>query len=323
VYSIELKIDSVTRFKYVMDGFSFNESKYINSHTDYETYMREGIFIQRTFILPNDHLTTYKSAINRGVFNFKDLKTHRAEIIVSDVNNNRSSISFKVTSVPSALTDKKVIKDEIVRKMPYNKVNRFTEKNISVTIPSGALYDTLDFTYNLSKGSKQMYSDIHEVHDKYTPLHKPFTLSIKPDTIPSGKESKMTIVQAVNGQKRNALPSIWADGYLQAESPVFGTFYIGIDTIAPSISANGLVPGTDLTGKSEIRIKITDDFSGIESYEPTIHDKWALFEYDQKNNVLIYKFDEKRITKGTRHNLSLKVADNKNNINYFNCDFKW
>lgn len=323
VYSIELKIDSVTRFKYVMDGFSFNESKYINSHTDYETYMREGIFIQRTFILPNDNLTAYKSAVNRGICNFKDRKTHHAEIIVSDVNNNRSTISFKVTSVPSVPIDKKNINGENERKMPYNKVNRFTEKNISVTIPSGALYDTLNFRYNISKGSKQMYSDIHEVHDKYTPLHKPFTLSIKPDTIPSGKESKMTIVQAVNGQKKNALPSIWSEGYLKAEAPAFGTFYIGIDTIAPTISANGLVPGVDLTGKSEIRIKITDDFSGIESYEPTIDDKWALFEYDQKNNVLIYKFDEKRITRGTRHNLSLKVADNKNNINYFNCDFKW
>jgi len=322
VYSIELKIDSVTRFKYIMDGFSFNESKYINSHIDYETYMREGIFIQKTFILPNDRLTAYKGVINRGIYNFTDLKTHHAEIIVSDINNNRSTISFKVSSVPSVYSEKKT-KEENEKIMPYNKVNRFADKNISVTIPSGALYDTLNFKYSLAKGTKQMYSDIHEVHNRFTPLHKPYTVAIKPDTIPAGKESKMTIVQSINGQKKNALPSIWADGYLKAEAPAFGTFYIGIDTIAPTISANGLVPGVDLTGKSEIRIKITDDFSGIESYEPTIDDKWALFEYDQKNNVLIYRFDEKRITKGTRHNLSLKVADNKNNINYFNCDFKW
>ncbi len=41
VYSIELLIDSSLVFKYVMDAFSFNESRYINSHIDYETYMRE------------------------------------------------------------------------------------------------------------------------------------------------------------------------------------------------------------------------------------------------------------------------------------------
>ncbi len=57
VYSIELKIDSISIFKYVMDEFSFNESRYINSHIDYETYMREKIYIERTFVLPNDKLS--------------------------------------------------------------------------------------------------------------------------------------------------------------------------------------------------------------------------------------------------------------------------
>ena len=95
--------------------------------------------------------------------------------------------------------------------------------------------------------------------------------------------------------------------------------YVGIDTIAPEITANGLVQGANLTGRKEIRIRITDDLSGINYYEPSIDGKWALFEYDQKNNVLIYKFDAERITSGTKHNLSLKVADNKDNISYFNC----
>ncbi len=323
VYSIELKIDSVTFFKYVMDSFSFNESKYINSHIDYETYMKEGYYIERTFHLPNDRLSAYKKIINRGIFNFTDLKTHHAEIIVSDVNNNRSTISFKVRSVPSSMKSKKNIDEQNEKSMPYNKANRFADKNISVTIPAGALYDTLNFTYSLSEGSNQMYSDIHQVHNRFTPIHKPFTIAIRPDTIQAGKESKMTIVQSVNGQKKNALPSLWSDGYLKAEASTFGTFYVGIDTVPPTITASGLLHGADLSGKREIRIKITDDFSGIESYEPAIDDKWALFEYDQKNNVLIYRFDEKRIAKGTQHKLSLRVTDNKNNISYFNCDFKW
>ena len=63
------------------------------------------------------------------------------------------------------------------------------------------------------------------------------------------------------------------------------------------ISANGLTNGANLTGKTGIRIKITDNFSGIKSYEPQIDGKWALFEYDQKNNLLIYRFDPERIQK--------------------------
>ena len=56
VYSIELLIDSMTVFKYKMDKFSFSESRYINSHIDYETFMKDKIFIERTYLLPNDKL---------------------------------------------------------------------------------------------------------------------------------------------------------------------------------------------------------------------------------------------------------------------------
>jgi len=63
--------------------------------------------------------------------------------------------------------------------------------------------------------------------------------------------------------------------------------------------------------------------SGIKSYEPAIDGKWALFEYDQKNDVLIYRFDPVRLTKGTTHSLTLKVTDNKENQSNYSCDFKW
>jgi len=72
-----------------------------------------------------------------------------------------------------------------------------------------------------------------------------------------------------------------------------------------------------------MRIRIRDDFSGIKSYEPEIDGKWALFEYDQKNDVLIYQFDEERITKGSRHDLTLKVTDRKDNVNVYKTTFVW
>ena len=72
-YSIELRADSVTVFSYVMDEFSYAESRYINSHIDYETYIRERTYVERAFILPNDRLSTYKSNINRGIINFTDV----------------------------------------------------------------------------------------------------------------------------------------------------------------------------------------------------------------------------------------------------------
>jgi hypothetical protein len=321
VYSIELLIDSSSVFKYVMDAFSFNESRYINSHIDYEIYQKEKIYIERTFVLPNDKLSVYKNLVNRGIFNFKDDKTHLAEIIVTDMNDNKSKLSFRIKSralMPAAAT----VRPE-GKLMPYGRANSFESENIKVNIPNGALYDTIFFFYSKSACTRGMLSEVHSIHNIYTPLHKPVTLSIKPDSIPAGKKSKVLLVKIDKDNERNAVNSSWDEGYITAEVRSFGSYYAGIDTTGPEINTNGLVQGANLTGRKEMRIRIIDDLSGINYYEPSIDGKWALFEYDQKNDVLIYKFDADRITSGTKHNLSLKVADNKDNISFFNCTFTW
>jgi hypothetical protein len=323
VYSIQLAIDSVTIFRYVMDEFSFDESRFINSHIDYETYMKDNIYVERTFVLPNDRLSVYRNVVNRGIFNFSDNRTHHAEITVTDIYNNKSSLSFNIKSQPPKAHNIPETADKNKRLMPYNRSNKFVSEKISVTIPEGALYDTLNFIYKATTGTREMFSDLHWVNNRYTPIHKAYALSIKPDSVPKGKESRMLIVQLGNDERNIALNSTWSEGFLTAEALTFGRFFIGIDSVSPVISANGLVQGANLAGKKEIKIRITDNLSGIKSYEPIIDGKWALFEYDQKNNLLTYTFDEKRITRGTKHSLSLKVTDNKDNISSYNCDFTW
>src|SRR5664280_209907 len=322
IYSIELRIDSSLKFCYIMDEFSFNESRYINSHIDYETYMRENSFIERAFVLPNDKLSVYKNVVNRGIFNFTDGKAHHIEITVKDVNNNISALSFDVKSmVPSNGGIEKPLREGII--MPFNRNNLFRAQNITLSVPSGALYDTLFFMYKRDKGTPQMLSDVHYVHNKYTPLQRPCSLSIKPTSVPAGKESKMLIVQMSDDFKKSGINSSYSDGFVTGDILSFGMFFAGIDTVPPAIYANQLRTGADLSGKSELRIRITDDLSGIKSYEPVIDGKWALFEYDQKNDLLTYRFDPDRIIKGTTHSLTLKVTDNKENQSIYRCDFKW
>lgn len=323
VYSITLSIDSIPVFRYLMDAFSFNETRYINSHIDYETFIKEKTYFEKTFLQPNNKLSVYKDVVNNGVFNFNDDKKHHVEIVVTDIYNNKSLLSFFVRSVPPRATENMPEQENNFVLMPFSRNNRFVSKNISVNIPAGALYDTLYFEYKKSPGNNGMLSEVHHVHNRFTPLHRPYTLSIKPGRIPAGKESKMLLVQLGDDMKKNPLNSRWEEGYIVTNTSSFGSFYVGIDTIPPVINPNGLFSGANLTGKSELRIRITDSFSGINSYEPLIDNKWALFEYDQKNNLLIYRFDSKRIEKGTKHTLSLKVTDNRDNQSTYKCEFTW
>jgi len=323
VYSIEMKIDSVSLFKYVMDEFSFGESRYINSHIDYETYIRERTHYERTFLLPNDKLSVYRDVVNRGIYNFNEERIYNVEITVADIRDNKSTLTFKVKGALAEADGKSASTNDDLYIMPYNRSNRFNTEDVSVSFPAGALYDTLYFKYRKVKGPNEMLSEVHYIHDKFTPVHKAYTLSIRPSLIPEGNESKMLIIQISDDFKKNGLSSTFNDGVVTAKPTSFGMFYVGIDTVAPMISANGLTPGVDLTGKKDIRIRIFDELSGIKEYEAYLDGKWSLFEYDQKNNVLIYRFDPERISRGTKHHMTLKVSDNVDNTSLYSCDFEW
>ena len=230
IYSIELVIDDVTIYKYVMDEFLFAETRYINSHIDYETLIKNSIYVQKAFILPNDRLRTYKNAVNKGIFNFNDDKTHKITFYVTDVHGNKSTLSFNVKSEPESNIEIAKKEDSSTIIMPYNRQNRFVDENVKVTIPVNALYDTLRFQYNRIPRTGKMLSDVHQIAAKIHPLHQVYTISIKPDVMIQGKESKMLIVN-IDGNKRNPLNSEWADVYLTAQPNVFGDFCVGIDTI--------------------------------------------------------------------------------------------
>ena len=323
VYSVELKIDSSVIYRNVMDEFSFAESRYINSHIDYETYMKDRVYFERVYLLPDNRLSTYEYIVNRGIYNFSDNKIHHVVIEIRDVHNNLSVLSFPVKSEShSEMAIPDTGKSDLIL-MPYNRANRFRAGNIAVSIPAGALYDTLFFSYKKEAPAPGMYSELHHVHNKFTPLQRSYTLSIKPVSIPAGKQSKMLIIMLRDDGAKVPLSGKMSEGFINAEISSFGKLYIGIDTVAPVITANGLYPGADLTSKKEIRVRITDNLSGIKSYEPLVDGKWALFKYDLKNNLLTYTFDPERITKGSTHSLSLKVTDNRDNVSTYTCNFKW
>lgn len=322
IYSIDLKVDSTLIYSYVMDKFDFSESRYINAHIDYATAIRENSYVQRTYVLPNDRLSVYHNLVNRGIYNFNDGKLHRVEIKVGDANNNISVLHFSVRSIHSESKGDSTGRPDGIM-MPYSRSNRFRAEGISLLVPAGSLYDTIWFTYKRDKGTPHMLSDVHYIHNRFTPLHKPITISLKPTRIPAGKESKLLIVNLSDDFRKSALASTFNDGYVTAEPLSFGMFYVGIDTVPPVITANGLLSNNDLTGKTSFKIRINDDLSGIKTYYPEIDGNWALFEYDLKYDMLTYKFDPTRVEKGKMHNLKLKVYDNKDNMSELDYSFRW
>jgi hypothetical protein len=58
-----------------------------------------------------------------------------------------------------------------------------------------------------------------------------------------------------------------------------------------------------------IRLKLSDDKSGIASFRGTIDGQFVLFEHDVKSPVYSYKFDPQRLSKEKSHQLIFTATD--------------
>jgi hypothetical protein len=131
------------------------------------------------------------------------------------------------------------------------------------------------------------------------------------------------LIASIN--KNHTLSSIGGDienSFIKATTKNFGNYVLAIDTIAPRIVPVNISKGKNMANENEIRIRIVDELSGIADYRGLIDGKWALFEYDMKNELLTYKFDFARMALNqSKHALLLKVTDKRGNSSLLKLNF--
>jgi hypothetical protein len=323
VYSIEVLIDNEQIFYHEMDEFSFSETRYVNSFIDYEEKLKNNLHVHRTFVAPNNKLSIYKALKNKGIVQLTDKKIHKISIIVKDVLQNTSTLQFRAKSSEADTLAIKTLKSGFSKIMPYDTDNNYIDSNIKITIPKGSLYDTLYFSYMKTTAIPGSYSQIHYVHDRFTPVHKPFTLWIRPDSVPTGFEENLLIASVNEENEITSVGGAWDGEGVEVQTIEFGKFIVVADTLSPEIKPINIKNNSDLSGKNEIRFIVTDNLSGIRSYNGFIDNNWVLFEFDPKNNLVFYSFDEKRLEKEKNHELILTITDRKDNISVYYAKFYW
>jgi hypothetical protein len=278
------------------------------------------------YIEPNNKLNVYDTHNNRGIVSFPDTSGHRVSVIVGDLHGNRSRLNFTFNYIPVKKTEDDI---PVWMKMPdflqngYGRDIVYRYTGVKVTIPANALYDRADFEITSSKGLRALYSDVFHIHNTHTPLHTPVTIEIVADSLPLRLRDKALIVQVGEKGRIAAIGGKFANGAVTASSLTFGNFAIATDTIPPRIVPVNIKNGSNMREQQNIRIKMTDNLSGIATYNGWIDGHWALFEYDAKRSLLIYDFDNAKLTKNAKHNLLLKVTDAKGNEAQYEATFSW
>jgi len=315
VYSIELEVDGKSVYTSALERFKFENSKAVNSHIDFPAFLNTKRTIQKSFVDPGNPMGIYFNLVNNGRIEFEEGKTYALKYTITDAKGNQSVLAFNVLGDSKATIASKTLPAGTL--FPYNQVNEFNNNQIKVIIPAGNLYNDLNFTYaEHARPAVNAYSAVYQIHNSLTPLHTGFELWIKADSSLSKYKDKAVIVNT----GRSSQGGYFENGYIKAKPRSFGSFFISIDTIAPTIVPANVSNGQSMKGISKMTFKIRDNLSGIKSFNGYIDGKWALMEFDAKTSTLWHSFNDQTGSSG-KHTLKLVVDDVKNNVKTLTIDY--
>ncbi len=324
VYQITLKNRGELVFQSTIDKFSFANSRYVNAHIDYANKVKRNAKYQRCYILPGNALPFYETK-NNGKIKVAADQIPNLKLSIKDTYGNESILDWEFNYLDEFQTISKGTGEGEVKHshttFPFNEVNKIEEQGIKLRFPKGAFYDTVHFTLKKqNNGPKESFSPVYEVHNRYTPVHKYYSMAIKASGVPVEYREKALIAFRDKEGTIEAEGGRFAKGYIKTKTRQLGPFHIRVDTVAPTINPVNFKKGTNFTGNKAMKIIIKDDLAGIEKYKPKINGEWVRMAYDEKNDLLVFK-DFSRLKKGN-HELLLTVYDKQGNKTTFKTQFK-
>lgn len=318
VYTIEMKVDSVLTYEFKMKSFSFFETRYLNAHVDYKERINNKSWYNKCFIEPANKLNNYPNIKGKGIIDLSDKQTHLIELKSTDVAGNISEVKFwvKQDNTGKSFGNPPNCTQMLYHDLPQEFTN--DDNSIIIKFPENGFYNDVFFQYE-KQPNKNKYGATHVVHEPNTAVHKAFKLSIKSENIPELLLPKAVIVQDTKKGVKALVTKEVVGQYIKSASREFGTFYIDVDSIAPTIKPLYDYNNKNLKKYGRLRFKIEDELSGINTYKGYIDNKWVLVEYDAKNNLLIHYFEKD--LKAGKHEFELKVSDHVNNEKIYKFTF--
>ena len=307
VRDILLTVDGIEMFRSYIDRFSFDESGYINSHTDYEEWSKSRSFYIKTFTDAGNE-ARFVASRNAGKINILEERVYNAVITLTDLYGNSCRANIKITGKKQDITPPDTVGATLLR---WYDDNTFNAKGLRLTIPRYSLYNNLYMRYRASS--------VHFLHPSPVPLHYPAQLSLFVDSALSAINTNRYGIVSVNPNdgRRTWIGGVFRDGWIDAEISELCAYTVTYDLNPPKITPIDSLRWRD---RKKISIRISDDLSGIASYRGEIDGKYALFEYDGKNALLTYTFDDERLLPGAHH-LKLTVVDRCDNQSVFDFNF--
>ncbi|CAM3391508.1 M23 family metallopeptidase [Aequorivita lipolytica] len=311
-YRIETRFNGTEKFEVLFNKFSFSETRYLNRYTDYNYYETNKSMVQKLFRETNNPLSIITKEEDNGYVNVQDSLQSIYAIEVNDFKGNRMYISVPIEGAKlDILEPKKVEKTEDF--IYADHATSITKGKFSIYIPANSLYED---TYLDIKDE----GDILKFHEDLIPIHSNISITADISSYDEADRDKLYIGR-LNYRGLPYYTSTTRSGdKLTAKTRTFGSYTVAADTNPPTIKSVNFSEGKWISNQNFLKVKITDDLSGISSYRATINGKFILMEYDYKKDVLSYNFND-NVNLETENNLKVIVIDNVGNSATFEAKF--
>lgn len=302
VREISLTTGEDTLFHSDLDRFAFDETRYLNSFTDYAEWKERHAFYIRSFLEPGNRLR-FLHARRRGMLRIDEERTYALTYTLSDLYGNTTRLTFHIIGEKQPLPEPAPY-DQLFH---WNSDNRFGAKGIRLTIPRGNLYADLPFRYETEETAGAL-APLHRLHDRPVPLHAacPLSLRLQHDTLPEKRQYGIVRQQ---GGRRSWIGGTYRNGWIDGSIKELGSYTLAADCTPPAITP---LEAERWRARRQIRFRLTDDLSGVARYRGEIDGQYALFEMDARS-VITCRLDNGRWAPG-EHTLRLTVTDAAGNV---------
>lgn len=308
VYSVQLFVDDFPVFQSIVDRFSYDESRQVN------TWALNGYM--RSFQLPGNKLRMFTPFNdNKGLITIDEERVYNFEYKLTDASGNQSSYKFKVKGEKKDVSN---IADE-AKVLKWDAPHVVNEPGMSIYIPKGALHD--DFTFQAkTKVDSNAISYSYELAGSYANLFKSAELQIGLRNECIADTTKYYIAR-VNGNRRLSVGGKYKNGYIKAMINTFGQFTVAVDTIPPVITP----VNRNSWGKSnKIAVQLSDKETGIARCSACVDGKYILFyRPNMMQSQYICELNPKYVEKGKKHTLEIIAVDACGNQSILTETFFW
>jgi len=322
VYSIKISFDDHLYFHLKADEFSYSETRYINALIDYKSFSKDGEPYIISRVLPNNPLSLYEYIKDSGVFIPQPGIRHEVKIEVEDANNNLSVLRFTIEGLEYGRQTIEAEKKSTLPLFKWNEASQVSLPSLSLQIPSQAFYEDVytRFTYS---DTNSLFPYKYHLGNPEIPLQKYAELVIDVSNVPPGLHKKLCLLyNDYKGDEYTYAGGECQYAELRARIRKLGEYTIGVDSLPPEIKAVNIHDKKNIRGYKTIKIKLTDDISGIKKYRSEINGHWALTEYDAKNDLLLC-YPGRTAVRDSVNTYHLKVEDNNHNSSEYSVTFEY